>query len=89
MSALAVEAEGLVKTFGSTRALDGINLQIPLENPGLIWLFPLTFISSAFVPTGNMPAVLKVAAEWNPVTAVADANRELFANTVPATLARW
>ena len=32
-----------------------------------------------------MPAVLKVAAEWNPVTAVADANRELFANTVPAT----
>lgn len=38
MSALAVEAEGLVKTFGSTRALDGIDLQIPLENPGLIWL---------------------------------------------------
>jgi ABC-2 type transport system ATP-binding protein len=29
MSALAVEAEGLVKTFGSTRALDGIDLQIP------------------------------------------------------------
>jgi hypothetical protein len=28
-----------------------------------------------------MPAVLKVAAEWNPVTAVADASRELFANT--------
>jgi ABC-2 type transport system ATP-binding protein len=29
MSALAVEAEGLVKTFGATRALDGIDLQIP------------------------------------------------------------
>ncbi|MDQ2788780.1 MAG: ATP-binding cassette domain-containing protein [Actinomycetota bacterium] len=29
MSALAVEAEGLVKTFGSTQALDGIDLQIP------------------------------------------------------------
>lgn len=29
MSALAVEAKGLVKTFGSTRALDGIDLQIP------------------------------------------------------------
>jgi ABC-2 type transport system permease protein len=55
------------------------------QSAGLIWLFPLTFISSAFVPTGNMPAVLKVAAEWNPVTAVADASRELFANTVPAT----
>ncbi|MDQ2788781.1 MAG: ABC transporter [Pseudonocardiales bacterium] len=55
------------------------------QSAGLIWLFPLTFISSAFVPTGNMPGVLKVAAEWNPVTAVADASRELFANTVPAT----
>ena len=29
MSALAVEAEGLVKAFGSTRALNGIDLQIP------------------------------------------------------------
>ena len=29
MAALAVEAEGLVKTFGSTRALDGVDLQIP------------------------------------------------------------
>ncbi len=29
MTALAVEAEGLVKTFGSTRALDGVDVQIP------------------------------------------------------------
>ncbi|MFN2496086.1 MAG: ATP-binding cassette domain-containing protein, partial [Pseudonocardiaceae bacterium] len=29
MSALAVEAKGLVKTFGTTRALDGVDLQIP------------------------------------------------------------
>jgi hypothetical protein len=30
-----------------------------------------------------MPEVLKVVAQWNPITAVADASRELFANTVP------
>jgi ABC-type multidrug transport system permease subunit len=54
------------------------------QSAGLIWLFPFTFISSAFVPTGNMPTVLKVAAEWNPVTAVADASRKLFANAAPA-----
>jgi ABC-type multidrug transport system permease subunit len=54
------------------------------QSAGLIWLFPFTFISSAFVPTGNMPTVLKVAAEWNPVTAVADASRTLFANAAPA-----
>lgn len=29
--------------------------------------------------------MLKVVAEWNPVTAVANASRELFANTAPAT----
>ena len=55
------------------------------QSAGLIWLFPLSFISSAFVPTGSMPAVLKVVAEWNPVTAVADASRELFANASPPT----
>jgi ABC-2 type transport system permease protein len=55
------------------------------QSAGLIWLFPVTFISSAFVPTGNMPTVLKVAANWNPVTAAAEASRELFANTAPTT----
>ncbi|HEV7450514.1 MAG TPA: ABC transporter permease [Pseudonocardiaceae bacterium] len=55
------------------------------QSAGLIWLFPFTFVSSAFVPTGNMPGALKVAAQWNPVTAVADASRELFANTMPPT----
>ncbi|MGQ0773989.1 MAG: ABC transporter permease [Pseudonocardiales bacterium] len=55
------------------------------QSAGLIWLFPFTFISSAFVPTGNLPAVLKVAAEWNPVTAVANSSRDLFANAAPAS----
>lgn len=54
------------------------------QSAGLIWLFPFTFISSAFVPTGNLPVVLKVAAEWNPVTSVANSSRALFANTAPA-----
>ncbi|MFN2496673.1 MAG: ABC transporter permease [Pseudonocardiaceae bacterium] len=54
------------------------------QSAGLIWLFPFTFISSAFVPAGNLPAVLQVVAEWNPVTAAADASRKLFANAAPA-----
>ncbi|MDQ3153497.1 MAG: ABC transporter permease [Actinomycetota bacterium] len=53
------------------------------QSAGLIWLFPFTFISSAFVPTGNLPGVLKVVAEWNPVTAVAQACRELFGSATP------
>jgi ABC-2 type transport system permease protein len=55
------------------------------QSAGILWLFPLSFISSAYVPTGNMPGALKVAAEWNPVTAAAEASRDLFANTVPPT----
>ncbi|MPZ67594.1 MAG: ABC transporter permease [Pseudonocardiaceae bacterium] len=53
------------------------------QSAGLIWLFPFTFISSAFVPIGNMPGPLRVVAEWNPVSAVAQASRDLFGNAAP------
>ncbi len=43
-------------------------------------LFPITFIASTFVPTTTMPGVLRTIAEWNPVTALADAVRILFGN---------
>lgn len=49
-------------------------------------LFPITFIASTFVPTSTMPGVLQTVAEWNPVTALADAVREQFGNpNTPAT----
>jgi ABC transporter DrrB family efflux protein len=43
-------------------------------------LFPVTFIASTFVPTETMPGFLRTIAEWNPVTALADATRVLFGN---------
>ncbi len=43
-------------------------------------LFPITFMASTFVPTSTMPGPLRVAAEWNPVTTLADALRILFGN---------
>jgi ABC-2 type transport system permease protein len=43
-------------------------------------LFPITFIASTFVPTATMPGFLRTIAEWNPVTALADALRILFGN---------
>ena len=49
-------------------------------------LFPLTFIASTFVPTSTMPGFLGTVAEWNPVTALADALRIQFGNpNTPAT----
>ena len=44
---------------------------------GMIWLFPLTFVSSAFVPVASMPGWLQAFAKHNPVTYVIDAMRSL------------
>ncbi len=56
------------------------------QSLGLVWLFPVAFVSGAFVSIEAMPAPLRVFAEWNPVTAVASAARELFGNAPPAGL---
>jgi ABC transporter DrrB family efflux protein len=45
---------------------------------GFIAVFPLTFISSAFVPTDSMPAALQWFAEVNPFTIVVNAMRALW-----------
>ena len=45
---------------------------------GFIAVFPLTFISSAFVPVKSMPAALEWFAEINPFTIVVDAMRTLW-----------
>lgn len=55
------------------------------QSAGFIWMFPVTFISSAFVSQNSLPGPLKTIAEWNPVTAVADSARDLFHNNGAAT----
>jgi ABC-2 type transport system permease protein/oleandomycin transport system permease protein len=55
---------------------------------GFILLFPLTFISSAFVPVENMPAALEAFAKVNPFTVTVDAMRHLFVGT-PAGNSVW
>lgn len=44
---------------------------------GLVWLFPLTFVSSAFVPVQRMPGWLQAFAKNQPVTIVIDEMRSL------------
>jgi ABC-2 type transport system permease protein/oleandomycin transport system permease protein len=48
-----------------------------VQSFGLIWMFPLTFASSAFVPVATMPWALRAFAEHQPVTAFVDALRDL------------
>jgi ABC-2 type transport system permease protein/oleandomycin transport system permease protein len=48
------------------------------QSLGFIVIFPLTFVSSAFVPVESMPGALQAFAEVNPFTIVVDAMRSLF-----------
>ena len=55
---------------------------------GFIVIFPLTFVSSAFVPVESMPGALQAFAEVNPFTIVVDAMRSLFLG-IPAGNNVW
>ncbi|MFF4184717.1 ABC transporter permease [Streptomyces sp. NPDC001691] len=71
--------------FSWIGALIGLTVRTPeaATSGGLIWLFPLTFISNAFVPVTGMPSFLQHVAEWNPFSATVAGARELFGNTMP------
>jgi ABC-2 type transport system permease protein len=51
---------------------------------GLVILFPLAIVSNSLVPTEHMPAVLRTIADWNPVSAVTAASRQLLGNPNPS-----
>jgi ABC-type multidrug transport system permease subunit len=55
------------------------------QSAGFIWLFPLTFASSAFVPTRSMPDWLRVFAEHQPVSLIVNAVRGLLLNQPDAS----
>jgi len=54
-----------------------------VNNASFIVIFPLTFVANTFVPLETLPAPLQTIAEWNPVSAVTQAARELFGNIPP------
>ena len=54
-----------------------------VNNASFIIIFPLTFVANTFVPLDTLPGPLQAFAEWNPVSAVTQAARELFGN-IPA-----
>jgi ABC transporter DrrB family efflux protein len=55
-----------------------------VNNAAFMVIFPLTFVANTFVPTTGFPPVLRTIANWNPVSSVTQAARELFGNTSPA-----
>ncbi|MFF0489156.1 ABC transporter permease [Nocardia sp. NPDC003482] len=64
-------------------AVVGLLVRTPevFNNASFMVIFPLTFIANTFVPSDTLPGPLRAFAEWNPVSAVTQATRELFGNT--------
>ena len=54
-----------------------------VNNASFMFIFPLTFVANTFVPLDTLPGPLKVFAEWNPVSSVTEAARQLFGNPNP------
>ena len=92
-----IAAYGLAIAFAFAMIWVGIWLGAMVGTPegvtgiGFAVIFPLTFIASTFVPLQGMPGVVRTIAEWNPVTTLSDALRELFGNpsVEPAANAPW
>jgi ABC transporter DrrB family efflux protein len=80
----AIAGVGLLLLFGYAfswfLAFIGLLVSSPetVNSLGFIVVFPLTFISSAFVPVASMPEGLRQFAEVNPFTIVVDAMRHLW-----------
>jgi len=66
--------------FSWISAFVGLSVRNPetAQSIGFIWVFPLVFASSAFVPTAGMPDVVRTFAEVNPVTLAVNASRALM-----------
>ena len=71
---------GFAYAFSWIQALIGLSVKTveAANSGGFIWMFPLTFLSSAFVDPSSMPSVLEAVANANPFTVATNAVRALY-----------
>jgi len=88
LDAVAAFALLLAFAYAFSWVMALVGLMVPsvdvINNASFIVIMPLTFISNAFVPLESFPSGLRTFVEWNPVSSVTQAVRELFGNTNPA-----
>jgi ABC transporter DrrB family efflux protein len=90
-------AYGLMVAFSFATIWIGVLLASVVATPegvqgvAFVVIFPITFVASTFVPVDTLPSVLQTFAEWNPVTSLAGALRDLFGNPggVPPADGPW
>ena len=93
----AAAAYGLMIVFSFAVIWVGVLLGSLVGTPegvqgvAFVAIFPITFVASTFVPVDTLPAGLRQFAEWNPVTSLSGALRDLFDNPggVPPTDGPW
>ena len=77
----------LVFAYAFSWVMAYIGLLVPkpevVNNASFVVIFPVTFIANTFVPSENLPGMLRTFAEWNPVSAVTQAARTAFGNVSP------
>jgi ABC-2 type transport system permease protein len=82
----ALAGYALLLAFAFTMLWVGALIGVIVRSPdavlgiGFLVVFPLTFLSSTFVPIDGLPDGLRQIAEYNPVSSVAAATRDLFGN---------
>ncbi|MFI0421150.1 ABC transporter permease [Spongiactinospora sp. 9N601] len=72
--------------FSWVTATVALALRTPevFNNVATLVSFPLVFLSNAFVDSARLPGPLRPIADWNPVSTMVQAARELFGNTSAA-----
>ena len=77
----------LVFAYAISWVMAWVGMLVPspevVNNAAFMVIFPLTFVANTFVPLETLPEPLKTFAEWNPVSAVTQAARDLFGNPNP------
>ncbi|GAA0966434.1 ABC transporter permease [Acrocarpospora macrocephala] len=73
--------------FSWVTATVALALRTPevFNNIATLVSMPLMFLSNVFVDSARLPGPLKAVAEWNPVSTIVQAARDLFGNAIPAT----
>jgi ABC transporter DrrB family efflux protein len=90
----AIAMVGIALAFGLAMCCVSAFIGLAIKNEesvqgyGLVWLFPLTFVSSAFVPVATMPGWLQPFARNQPVTVVIDVMRTLTVGG-PTAASAW
>jgi oleandomycin transport system permease protein len=91
----ALAAVALAVAFGVALSWVAATVGLVVRNPetaqaaGFLWMFPLTFASSAYAPADTMPGWLQPFVEANPISVASDALRALLTGGPARTSVLW